>query len=75
MAKLTKCKLNLEPKNSGILSRVQYLKNQAIKLMNSDLYLFIHCLCAEFALCLGLYVQVKFTLSFMVQEKQLCAAS
>jgi hypothetical protein len=38
--------------------------------------LYIHCLCAEFAICLALYVQVKnFTLSFIVQVKQLGAAS
>jgi hypothetical protein len=38
--------------------------------------LYIHCLCAEFAICLALYVQVKiFTLSFMVQVKQLGATS
>jgi hypothetical protein len=38
--------------------------------------LYIHNLCAEFAICLALYVQVKkFTLSFMVQVKQLGAAS
>jgi hypothetical protein len=38
--------------------------------------LYIHCLFTEFAICLALYVQVKkFTLSFMVQVKQLDAAS
>jgi ABC-type long-subunit fatty acid transport system fused permease/ATPase subunit len=38
--------------------------------------LYIHYLCAEFAICLALYMQVKnFTLSFMVQVKQLGAAS
>jgi hypothetical protein len=38
--------------------------------------LYIHCLCAKFAICLALYVQVNFfTLSFMVQVKQLGAAS
>jgi hypothetical protein len=38
--------------------------------------LYIHCLCAEFAICLALYVQVKtFTFPFMVQVKQLGAAS
>jgi hypothetical protein len=34
--------------------------------------LYIHCLYAEFAICLALYVQVKnFTLFIMVQVKQL----
>jgi hypothetical protein len=38
--------------------------------------LYIHCLCAEFAICLALYVQVKIlTLSFMVQVKLFGAAS
>jgi hypothetical protein len=38
--------------------------------------LYIHCLCIEYAICLALYVQVKnLTLSFMVQVKQLGAAS
>jgi len=41
--------------------------------------LYIHYLCVEFAICLALYVQVtkkiKITLSFMVQVKQLGAAS
>jgi len=38
--------------------------------------LYIHYLCAEFAICLALYVQVNFfTLSFMVQVKEIGAAS
>jgi hypothetical protein len=38
--------------------------------------LFNHYLCAKSAICLALYVQVKnITLSFMVQVKQLGAAS
>jgi hypothetical protein len=37
---------------------------------------YLHCLCAEFGICLALYVQVNFfTLSFMVQVKQLGVAS
>jgi len=37
--------------------------------------LYNHCLCADFAICLAVYVQVKFTLSIMVQVKQLGARS
>jgi ABC-type long-subunit fatty acid transport system fused permease/ATPase subunit len=39
--------------------------------------LYIHYLCAKFDICLALYVQVKknFTLSFMIQVKQLGATS
>jgi len=51
--------LSLEPKNSGILSRLQHHKNQGVEHMHSTLSLNIHYLCAEFALCLALYVQVK----------------
>jgi hypothetical protein len=66
--------LNLEPKNSGIFSRLQHQKNQAVTLMNSALYMHIFCLCAKFAICLVLHGASKiFTLSFMV--KQLDAAS
>jgi hypothetical protein len=74
MAKLTKCWLNLESKNSGILSRLQHQKNQTITFMNYARYMYIFCLCAK--ICLVLYGTSKiFTLSFMVQVKQLDAAS
>jgi hypothetical protein len=68
--------LNLEPKNSGIFSKLQHQKNQAVTLMNSLLYMYIHCLYAEFAICLVLHGASKnFTLSFMVKVKQFGAAS
>jgi hypothetical protein len=44
--------LNLEPKNSGILSRLQHQKNQAVTLMFSVLYAYIHCFCDEISLVL-----------------------
>jgi hypothetical protein len=74
MAKLTKCLLSLEPKSSGILSRLQHQKNQAVTFMNSARYMYILCLCAK--ICLVLHGASKiFTLSFMIQVKQLDAAS
>jgi hypothetical protein len=74
MAKLTKCYLNLESKNSGIFFRLQHQKNQAVTLMNFALYMYIFCLCAK--ICLILHGASKiFTLSFMVQVKQLNDAS
>jgi hypothetical protein len=68
--------LNLEPKNSSILSRLQHHKKQAVILLISMLYAYIHYFCAELALYLVLHGASKnFTLSFMVQVKQLGAAS
>jgi len=49
--------LNLEPKNSGIFSRLQHQKNQAVTLMN-------------FVLLFSTYV-LKYALSFMVQVKKI----
>jgi hypothetical protein len=42
--------LNPEPKNSSIHSRLQHHKKQAVILLNSMLYAYIHYFCAELAL-------------------------
>jgi hypothetical protein len=60
MVKLTRCKLNLEPKNSGIFSRLQHQKNQAVTLMNSELCIFT-----------AYVLDLQYALSFMVQVKYL----
>jgi hypothetical protein len=74
MVKLTRCYLTLEPKNSDIFSRLQHHKNQAANLLDFALYMYIFCLCTK--ICLVLHGASKiFTLSFMVQVKQLDAAS
>jgi hypothetical protein len=66
--------LNLAPKNSGVSFRLQHHKNQAVHHMNSVLYLFPAYVLNSLYAC-PLRASKIFTLSFMVQIKQLGAAS